>query len=88
MWLVNHTFLELSWQSWQLNGGASWLIEPPDFIGMGQQGCFAAEGTGIFAGARGAVVYSTSAGDVVLYFDNPYWPWEPHVYQCQPPAGY
>jgi len=64
------------------------VVQPPSFIGMGRDGCFAVQAAGILTGVQGTVVYSTSAGDVVLYFDNPFWWWNPHVYQCRPPAGY
>lgn len=63
-----------------------WATNPPQTIKAGQTGSFIAESDGTLTGDEGTVVYSSNAGSVSFYFDNPYFGSDD--YSVTPPPGY
>lgn len=53
---------------WSNNGSAT----PPDVAKNGQTIEFGSESDGFATGTEGQAVYASSAGDFLIYWDNPY----------------
>ena len=49
-----------------------WTDAPPDVIGNSSTAHFGSESDGFMTGTEGQATYASSAGDFVIYWDNPY----------------
>jgi hypothetical protein len=84
-WLINNTFLELSLVDAHLDDG-HWDEFPPSFIPMGWTACWASEHSVFFIGTEGIAHYSTGAGTVTLYWNDPVV--GSNDFRCTVPRGY
>jgi hypothetical protein len=83
--LKNDTNLVLSRAWWNLPHGI-WSVLPPETVYPGTWGYWRSESDGFSTGTQGSVTYSTSVGDVYLYWNNPYV--GGNSFMCRVPTGY
>jgi hypothetical protein len=71
-WTINNaTSSDLNLVSSPLAHGI-WSSNPPQVIKSGAKATFVAESDGFATGDEGSVTYSTSGGNYVFYFNNPF----------------
>jgi hypothetical protein len=89
--LKNVTNLEFTFKSSHLDHGI-WTVDgsenlsPPKSIDAMSRAHIASESQGFMTGCEGTVVYSSSAGELTIYFDNPYA--GSNGFSVKPPPGY
>ncbi|MFC8797841.1 hypothetical protein ACFT2C_08910 [Promicromonospora sp. NPDC057138] len=49
-----------------------WTDAPPDVIGNSSTAHFGSESDGFMTGTEGRVTYTSSSGDFLIYWDNPF----------------
>ncbi len=63
--------LQLDTEKTELIHG-EWTVPPPDTFGSPLTGNFGSESDGFMTGTEGQATYTSSSGDFVIYWDNPY----------------
>ncbi|MGK3964223.1 hypothetical protein WMF38_08625 [Sorangium sp. So ce118] len=83
--VTNATNSDLVLSSSKLDHGV-WTDGPPQIIKPGENAYFRAESAGMMTGDEGAVVYTIPHGEIVFYFNNPYFGTDEYEVKC--PGGY
>lgn len=65
---LDRTRTDLKHGKWSNSGSDT----PPDTIGNPHTGNFGSESDGLMTGTEGQATYTSSSGDFVIYWDNPY----------------
>lgn len=84
---VNYTNAQLVRKSWTMNHG-EWTANrlPPETIPGQTRREWGSESAGLATGTEASVVYSSSSGDITVYWDNPFI--GSNSYSCSAPSSY